>query len=439
MVRQNGRSAKKKIAVFCDGGFLAHVTRAFEVGRALRHCFGHNVVFCCEGPYTHILKDGGFEVVPVYTVDRDVTMNFARKGTPPNMTWWKGVCEDSVASDLRALEMVKPDAVVADFRWSLSTSARAFGVPYIAIANACWTDRFAQVIEVPEGHITSRIFGRWLANAAFPALVDLMQRYGAIGYKDVRKRHGLPPLKSMWEITEGDITLMPDLPEFMPVVRDTPPNFRYIGPLLWDANIGLPSWFSKLQPGRPTIYFTMGSTGDTKFFEEAVRVFGNSEFQVLITTGGLAEIPNPPSNVFIAKYAPGDALMAVSDVVVSHGGNGTVYQALSCGVPVIGFPTMFDQEINMRQVVSLGIGMQMSNKKYSGPALEAAVQKILGETRYRERARQLAARISRMDGRRRAALHIHDILQHKDPKEHPATATAILQLLPPLGAESAVA
>ncbi len=170
-----------------------------------------------------------------------------------------------------------------------------------------------------------------------------------------------------------------------------------------------------------------------------MRVFGNYEFQVLITTGGLAEIPNAPSNVFIAKYAPGDALMAVSDVVVSHGGNGTVYQALSCGVPVIGFPTMFDQEINMRQVVNLGIGMQMSNKAYTGPALDRAVRTIIAETRYRERCRQLAARISRMDGRRRAALHIHDFLQHKDPKEHPVTATAILQLLPPLSAESAVA
>jgi MGT family glycosyltransferase len=440
MVRQSGRNAKKTIAVFCDGGFLAHVTRSFEVGRALRHCFGHRVVFCCDGPYTHIPRDAGFEVVPVFTVDRDITMGVARKGTPPSMGWFKSVCDQSVASDMKALEQIQPDAVVADMRWSMSTAARAFGVPYVAIANACWTNRFANEIELPEGHITGKIFGKWLARAAFfPAITKLMQIYGAQGYREARRKYGLPPLKSMWEAVEGDITLMPDLPEFMPVVRETPPSFRYIGPLLWDANIGLPSWFSQLQPGRPTIYFTMGSTGDTKFFEEAVRVFGNTEFQVLITTGGLAEIPNPPSNVFIAKYAPGDALMAVSDVVVSHGGNGTVYQALSCGVPVIGFPTMFDQEINMRQVVNLGIGLQMSNREYSGAALDRAVRTVLNQPRYRERCQQLAARISRMDGRRRAALHIHDFLQHKNPTEHPVTATAILQLLPPLKAESAVA
>jgi MGT family glycosyltransferase len=439
MVRPHGRNAKKTIAIFCDGGFLAHVTRSFEVGRALRHCFGHRVVFCCDGPYTHIPRDAGFDVIPVFSVDREITMGIAKKGTPPSMSWWKSVCDQSVASDLQALESIKPDAVVADLRLSMSTSARAYGIPYVAIANACWTDRFAHQIEVPEGHITTKLFGKWLAKAAFPALRELMMKFGTLGYRDVRRRYGLPQFRSMWEAVEGDITLMPDLPEFMPVLRDTSPSFRYIGPLLWDANIGLPPWFSKLQPGRPTIYFTMGSTGDTKFFEEAVRVFGNTEFQVLITTGGLAEIPNPPPNVFIAKYAPGDALMAVSDVVVSHGGNGTVYQALSCGVPIIGFPSIFDQEVNMRQVEALGIGMQMSSRQYSGPALDRAVRKVLSETRYRDRCRQLAARISRMDGRRRAALHIHDFLQHMDPKEHPVTATAILQLLPPLGAESAVA
>jgi MGT family glycosyltransferase len=263
-------------------------------------------------------------------------------------------------------------------------------------------------------------------------------KYAAMGYTDVRKQHGLPPLRDGWLANEGDITLLADLPEFMPVVRSTPPSFRYTGPLLWEANIGLPHWFSRLEPGRPTIYFTMGSTGDTRFFQEAVRVFGNTDFQVLITTGGLAEIPNPPSNVFIAKYAPGEALMAVSDVVVSHGGNGTIYQALSCGVPIIGFPAIFDQEVNMRRVRALGAGIQMSNKNYDGDSLGSAVHAVLNEPAYRERCRQLAARISRMDGRRRAALHIHDFLQTRDPMEHPNTATDILQRLPPL-AEPAVA
>jgi MGT family glycosyltransferase len=287
-------------------------------------------------------------------------------------------------------------------------------------------------MQLPEGHIVERVLGRRLSAALSPALFRLMQRYYALGHAEVRKRHGLPPIRTLHDAIEGDITLLADLPEFMPVHRDAPSSLRYTGPLLWDANMGLPPWFSRLEPGRPTVYFTMGSTGDAKFFEEAVRVFGDTEYQVLITTGGLAEIPNAPKNVFIAKYAPGEALMGSSDVVVSHGGNGTVYQALSRGVPIIGFPTIFDQEINMRRVRALGVGIQMSRGRYSGASLQDAVKTVLDDPRYRERCEWSAMRISGMDGRRRAAVHIDDFLSHRDPHRQPASITETLRSLPRL-------
>jgi MGT family glycosyltransferase len=418
--------------MFCDGGFLAHVTRTFEVGRALRGDFGHRVVFCCDGPYAHIPRDAGFEVVPVYTVDRETTMRLARRAGPCSLSWWREACARSVRSDLDAIQSLEPDVVVGDMRWSLATSARAHGVPYVAIANACWTSQFAEPIALPEGHFTATILGERVARWAFPKLLKWTLEYYALGYSPLRRHHGLSPLRSLHDAIEGDVTLLPDLPEFMPVVRDAPPTFRYTGPLLWNASLELPPWFEKLDPNRPTLYFTMGSTGDARFFDEAVRVFGESEFQVLITTGGLAEVATPSPNVFTAKYAPGEALMCVSDVVVSHGGNGTVYQALSCGVPIIGFPTIFDQEVNMQRVTALGAGVQMCRSEYRAAALRAAVQSIVSDGRYRERCGQLAARISHFDGRRRAALHIHDFLAHNDPNRHPYTATDTLRELSPV-------
>jgi UDP:flavonoid glycosyltransferase YjiC (YdhE family) len=209
----------------------------------------------------------------------------------------------------------------------------------------------------------------------------------------------------------------------MPVRQGAPSTLRYVGPLLWDADIPLPSWYSGLERGRPTVYFTMGSTGDARFFEEAVRVFGGTGYQVLITTGGLAEIKDAPSNVLSAKYAPGDALMRVSDVVVSHGGNGTIYQALSRGVPVIGLPTIFDQEINMRRVTALGVGLRISSHGYvGGDVLAEAVRTVVGDPGYRERARGLARSIAATDGPRTAALHVHDFLEHGDPSRCPGPA-----------------
>jgi UDP:flavonoid glycosyltransferase YjiC (YdhE family) len=417
--------ATKTLGVFCEGGSLAHVTRVFEVGRALRSRYGHRVVFCCGGPYVHILREGGFEVVPVFTVDIETTLAVARSGKPPPLGWWRSVCDQAVASELAAISAVRPDAVIGDMRWTLSTSARAARVPYVSVTNACWTDKFAVPIELPETHIARRILGRGLARAAFPSIMRLSMAYGALGFSRVRRAHRLRRLRSMWEAVEGDVTLLADVPEFMPVKADTPPNVRYVGPILWNADIEPPPWLAKLDRSRPTVYFTMGSTGYASSFEEAVRVFGNTEFQLLMTTAGQVHIPDPPPNVFVANYAPGAALMGVSDVVVSHGGNGTIYQALAHGVPVIGVPTLFDQEINMGRVEALGLGRRLAGSQASGRALEGAVRAILGDGGYRERCKGMAALIARTHGPAEAALHIHDFLQHGKPAQGPAQAAAV--------------
>ena len=36
---------RRKVALFADGGFLAHTTRVLEVGRALRRAYNHATYF----------------------------------------------------------------------------------------------------------------------------------------------------------------------------------------------------------------------------------------------------------------------------------------------------------------------------------------------------------------------------------------------------------
>jgi MGT family glycosyltransferase len=426
---------RKTVAIFADGGFLAHVTRTFEVGRALARCFGHRILFCGAGPYMHIPQDAGFEVRPVYTVDREITMKLARRAGLCSLGWWRNECQRSVDSDLEVLDEIKPDLVVGDMHWSLSTSARARGIPYVAITNAGWTRWYSEPILAPQGHITTKLFGRKLCRALFPRFKNLVTWYYALGYTKIRAALGLPEVSSIYDLIEGDMTLLADVPEFMPTVPEMPDNLRYVGPILWEADLPPPAWLERLEPGRPTLYFTMGSTGDTQFFDEAIRVFGNSEYQILITTGGLADLgTNLPPNVFVEQYAPGKALMKVSDAVVSHGGNGTIYQALSNGVPVIGFPSIFDQEINLQRVCALGAGLRMWRSEYNARALKSAVDEVLHNTGYRQRCRELAERIAYMDGPRRAAIHINHMLGSGNPARQPDDVTNALRLLPELDA-----
>ena len=107
-----------------------------------------------------------------------------------------------------------------------------------------------------------------------------------------------------------------------------------------------------------------------------------------MTTAGMVELNKVPDNFFVVDYAPGSKIMEKSDIVICHGGNGTIYQAMSKGVSIIGIPTMHDQEFNLDRVVDLGIGIHLSELKFKPTHLVEAVEKILSEKSYKENAQR---------------------------------------------------
>lgn len=66
------------------------------------------------------------------------------------------------------------------------------------------------------------------------------------------------------------------------------------GPIFWGPDIDPPSWLEQLNPNRKTLYFTMGSTGFARFFQQAVDIFGNTDYQCLMTIAGMAQLSNIP-------------------------------------------------------------------------------------------------------------------------------------------------
>ena len=71
---------------------------------------------------------------------------------------------------------------------SLTTSARARGIPLVSVTNGAWTSRFAEPITVPEGHISEKLLGKKLSSALFPVVKRLLIWYWARGFDGVRKR-----------------------------------------------------------------------------------------------------------------------------------------------------------------------------------------------------------------------------------------------------------
>ncbi|RMF59679.1 MAG: hypothetical protein D6748_05885, partial [Calditrichaeota bacterium] len=62
------------------------------------------------------------------------------------------------------------------------------------------------------------------------------------------------------------------------------------------------------------------------------------------------------AHIFHQPFLNIPAVIDRVDVVLTHGGNGSIYQALAGGVPVLCRPVIFEQEWNVRRVVELGVG-----------------------------------------------------------------------------------
>lgn len=405
-------SPPPKILMMTDANFLAHMSRCTEIAKVLRDRYEYEVVFAGDGKFMRLPRELGFETDRVFTVPGERSLELAKSAGLVSFRWWNEVCVRSIESDAACMGRQRPDAVVADFHWSAGTAAELCGLPYVSITNAHWTNYFSGRIRALQDHFSTRLLGARAAERFIPFLRDWIGKYWVLPYIRYRGKRGMDVsrFRNVLSLMEGDLTLLADIPEYGPT-EDTPDTVRYVGPVLWEPEMAMPVWFDRLDPHRPVFYFTMGSTGYTKFFTDAIRLFGETDTQVIITTGGLfLDVDRIPSNCFIEEFAPGYAIMERSDAVVSHGGNGTVYQALSAGTPMVGIPFHLDQEVNLQRVEALGVGKMISIRDGNASNLSDALRTLLRDPSYRENAGILRKSLARYDGASLAAECIHAFL-----------------------------
>lgn len=374
----------KKILVMPDGNWLSHTSRPFEVAKELRE-LGHEVVFASDGQYMKLPQESGFQVFSITTINPERVLRCSRSG---RTNWYDyDLIKACIEAELQLFDKVQPDLILSDFRLPLSTSCELAGIPLAVILNAAWTNYYSAKIKAPEHLKITRLLGRKVTTLFIPWIKNFILKIDSRPFNKFRQEQGLIPRKNIWDIWCGDLNLIVDIPEYG-TTENLPEHFHYIGPIVWEPRIESPKWLETLDSCKPTIYFTMGSTGYARFFEQAIEIFGNTEYQCIMTTAGMVELFNIPDNFYVTDYAPGNDIMKKSDIVVCQGGNGTIYQAMSEGVPIIGIPTMHDQEFNLDRVEELGVGMHLSELKFKPCHLVKAVEKILSHDNYKDNALQ---------------------------------------------------
>jgi UDP:flavonoid glycosyltransferase YjiC (YdhE family) len=259
------------------------------------------------------------------------------------------------------IERFDPAFVIGDMSVTLSMAAEAAGVPYVSLVNSylsryygeefpvpsCLTNFSADIADVPP-FFRPRI-------ESFDGLVAVTRAQR--GFKRLRKRYGLRPKTNFAMELEGDQTWICDAPALHPVRADLPDSVRVIGPLLY-----FPNWAPIVRqrfhrPGRPTVLVSMGSSGAWDIVTQ-LSAPELSHIDFIVCGQSSPAVTGP--NIYSLAFANFEEVLPEVDVVLCHGGNGTVYQALSHGIPCLGIPQFFEQAFNMEKVVARGWGQKLA-------------------------------------------------------------------------------
>ena len=115
-----------------------------------------------------------------------------------------------------------------------------------------------------------------------------------------------------------------------------------------------------------------------------------------------------PKNVLVTDWLPAHLVNPLAAVSVIHGGQGTVYNALASGTPVVGVGMQPEQEGNLECLVRHGVGIRIKKKRVTAQAVLEAVDKMLANPEAKRKAVALQNLVNRMDGPKGSAQFIVD-------------------------------
>ena len=377
----------KKILLMAHDVTLAHLGRPLRLAKSLI-ADGHAVTLAASAESSRFLKDFPGRVHTLAPTGKTRFIDNLAKGRPVfDFETLKRFAEEDEA----LLAELRPDAVIGDFRLSLSVSARRAGVPYAAITNAYWHPALAPHFVVPDLPMV-RYLGVTLSQALFNLARPFAFAYHARPLNALRRHYGMPTLGNDLRriYTDADLALLSDIPATYGLTDDSVPGAIFTGPLSWSPDIPLPGWWNRLDARRQTIYVTLGSSGDPALLPRLVGQLSQLDVQLIVSTAGAGTLP-PNDRVFCADYLPGDLAAARSSVVVCNGGSPTAYQALQNGVPVLGIPGNLDQFLNMHYLGKAGAALSLRNTELTPVHVTRALGRLLDEPGFRLAAERLAA------------------------------------------------
>jgi UDP:flavonoid glycosyltransferase YjiC (YdhE family) len=386
------RPLRMLVAAFGDPG---HAFPAIALAREL-HRRGHDVLVETWERWREPVEAEGM----AFTGAQEYTVF-----PPPGPDTPDGQTAAAAAKALaRLMEGFEPDLVVSDILTLAPTlAAEVAGVPHATLIPHVYPVQqpgmplYSLGLRPPRTAVGRR---GWKATGP---LLGMGLRRGRDELNETRGRLGLPPIDRFHGGISELLAIVGTFPQ-LEYPRQWPAHVRVTGPLFFE----LPGDQVEIPEGDGPLVVIAPSTAqdpECELLRVALAGLADEPVRVLATTNRhRPERPiDVPSNARLVDWLLYSQAMPAADVVICHGGHGTVATALAAGKPLLVCPSVGDMGENAARVAWSGTGLSIPRRLLSERGVRLATRRLLGEAKFLERALTIAEWSQANDGASAAA------------------------------------
>ena len=321
-----------------------------------------------------------------------------------------------------AIRAAKIDALLVDQAVPAGNAvAEVLGVSLVTVCNALAMNLDPTLPPAFMPWRFKRGFFARVRNRAGNALLRWLVKPIIAEINTYRAEHGLRLLEGD-NLGEGPaLAHIAQQPAFFDYPRETLPEcFHYTGP--WHDPLGggertVFPW-EKLD-GRPMIYASMGTLQNRvrEIFETLAKACAGLDAQLVLSLGSRDQAPDAAfaGAPVVVPFAPQIELLKRATLTITHAGLNTALESLSQGVPMVAIPITNDQPGIASRLEWLGVAEVVAPSRLSVQRLGAAIQRVLREPAYREKARRYQQEIAHLNGLALAADIVDQAISARRP------------------------